>query len=137
LTSSIGLVLKEDGQVIDVVPGKAADKAGVGPHMKVLAVNGRRLTGERLREALQAARDGKTKLRLLAENGDYFRIYSLDYTDGERYPQLMRDESKPDLIAEILRAKAKKLGFPKKQAHAVDNRSITTHSCHGLTSHRD
>jgi len=108
LMSSVGMMLSEDGKVIDVVPGKSADKAGVGPHMKVLAVNGRRITGERLREALAATGDGKTKLQLLAENGDYFRTYTLDYAEGERYPRLERDEAKPDLIGAILRAKAAK-----------------------------
>src|SRR5262245_19347346 len=84
LTSSIGLLLSEDGKVIDVVPGKAADKAGIGPHMKVLAVNGRRLTADRLREGLTTTADGKTKMRLLAENGDYFRTFTLEYSEGER-----------------------------------------------------
>jgi hypothetical protein len=37
------------------------------------------------------AADGKTKMRLLAENGDYFRTYTLDYADGERYPRLHSD----------------------------------------------
>jgi predicted metalloprotease with PDZ domain len=105
LTSSIGIMLKDDGKVIDVVPGKAADKAGLGPHMKVLAVNGRRLTADRLREALTATIGGKTKLRLLAENGDYIQTFTLDYKDGERYPKLERDTAKPDLIGDIFKAK--------------------------------
>jgi predicted metalloprotease with PDZ domain len=104
LLSSIGLLLKDDGQVIDVVPGKAADKAGIGPHMKVLAVNGRHLTADRLREAIAATRAGPTTLRLLAENGDYFRTYTLEYADGERYPRLERDAGQ-DRIGEIFRAK--------------------------------
>src|SRR5262249_10360670 len=108
LMSSVGMLLSEGGKVMDVVPGKAADKAGVGPHMKVLAVNGRRITGERLREALAATSDGKTKVRLLAENGDYFRTFTLDYAEGERYPRLERDEGKADLIGAIFRAKADK-----------------------------
>src|SRR5439155_1249970 len=60
-TSSIGLLLREDGTVIDVVPGLAADKAGIGPHMKVLAVNGRRLSAERLRAAVASTASGHAK----------------------------------------------------------------------------
>jgi hypothetical protein len=29
----------------------------------------------------------------------------LDYHGGERYPHLVRDESKPDLLSDILKAK--------------------------------
>jgi len=42
LTSSVGLFLKEDGTVGDVIPDKATDRAGIGPGMKLVAVNRRR-----------------------------------------------------------------------------------------------
>jgi len=106
LTASIGLLVKEDGKVVDVVPGKAADRAGVGPHVKVLAVNGRRLTADRLREAVAATAGGKAKLSLLVENGDYLKTHDLDYDGGERYPHLERDPAKPDLLGDILRPRA-------------------------------
>jgi predicted metalloprotease with PDZ domain len=108
LTASIGLQIKEDGVVLDVVPGKAADKAGVGPHMKLLAVNGRRLSLDRLREAVAATANGKEKLSFLLENGDYFITCDLAYTEGARYPHLERDASKPDRISEIFAPKARK-----------------------------
>jgi predicted metalloprotease with PDZ domain len=106
LTASIGLLVKDDGKVIDVVPGKAADKAGVAPHTKVLAVNGRRLTADRLREAVAATAGGQAKLSLIVENGDYLRAHDLDYDGGERYPHLERDPAKPDLLGDVLRPKA-------------------------------
>jgi predicted metalloprotease with PDZ domain len=105
LTASIGLLLKDDSAVIDIVPGKAADRAGVGPGMKLVAVNGRRWSAERLREAVAATRRGEP-LRLLLENGDYFESLVLNYAGGERYPHLERDGAKPDLLAEIFRPKA-------------------------------
>jgi predicted metalloprotease with PDZ domain len=108
LTSSIGLLLKDDGTVIDVVPGKAADKAGIGPGMKLLAVNRRRWTADRLREAVAATRDGKARLRLLLENGDYFETFALGYSGGEKYPHLERDPKKPDLLADIFRPRTGK-----------------------------
>ena len=107
LTSSIGLLVKDDGTVIDAVPGKAADQAGIGPHMKLLAVNGRALSGDRLREAVAATKDGKGKLSLLLQNGDFFETFELKYAGGERYPHLERDQSKPDLLDEIFKAKTK------------------------------
>ena len=39
MTASLGVMFKDDGTVSDVVPGKVAHKAGVGPGMKVLAVS--------------------------------------------------------------------------------------------------
>jgi predicted metalloprotease with PDZ domain len=108
LTSSIGLLLKEDGTVVDVVPGKAADRAGVGPGMKLLAVNRRRWSADRLREAVAATREGKARLRLLLENGDFFEAFALDYAGGERYPYLERDPKKADLLADIFRPRVLK-----------------------------
>jgi predicted metalloprotease with PDZ domain len=108
LSASIGLLIKDDGYVFDVVPGKAADRAGLGPHMKVLAVNGRRLSAERLREAVAATAGGKAKVTLLAENGDYFVTCDLDYSGGARYPHLERDASKPDRIGQIFSPRAGK-----------------------------
>src|SRR5207245_11006153 len=111
LTAALGLLLKDDGTVIDVVPGKAADRAGVGPGMKLMAVNGRRLSAERLRQAVAATRD-PDKLRLLLENGDYFQTLALEYAGGEQYPHLERDSSKPDLLADIFRRLAERRHHP-------------------------
>src|SRR5205085_6149761 len=67
LRSTLGLIVKEDGTVVDVIPGSPADKAGVGPSMKVHAVNDRRLTAERLRQAVAATKTAG-KVALLLEN---------------------------------------------------------------------
>jgi hypothetical protein len=40
---------------------------------------------------------------LLVENTDYYKTYKLDYHGGEMYPHLVRDESKPDLLSDILK----------------------------------
>ena len=100
---SIGLLLKEDGQVVDAIEGMLAARAGIGPSMKVLAVNGRRFTPQVLRDALNSGIDSKEPLQLLVENTDYFRTFNLDYHEGEKYPHLVRDESKPDLLTDIVR----------------------------------
>ncbi len=105
LTGSVGLLVGDDGKVSGVVPGKAADKAGVGPHMTVVAVNGRRMTPDRLREAVAATAGGKSRVSLLLENGDYFLTCDLDYAGGARFAHLERDPARPDRIAEILAPK--------------------------------
>jgi predicted metalloprotease with PDZ domain len=105
LSSSLGLWIKDDGKVSDVVPGKPADRAGISPGMKLLAVNGRRWSAERLREAVAATRQGKAKLELLLENADFFHTFPLDYAEGEKYPHLEREANKPDLLGDIFRPK--------------------------------
>jgi predicted metalloprotease with PDZ domain len=102
---AIGLVLNDDGLINDTIEGEVAAKAGIGPGMKVVAVNGRRFSSEILRDALKAAKNGTAPIELLVENTDYYKTYKIDYHGGEKYPHLVRDDSKPDLLSEILKAK--------------------------------
>jgi predicted metalloprotease with PDZ domain len=97
---SIGLVLKQDGIIVDTVEGMPAAKAGVGPGMRVVAVNGRHFSADVLHDALRAT---SSPLALLVENTEYYKTYNLDYHGGEKYPHLVRDESKPDMMGEILK----------------------------------
>jgi predicted metalloprotease with PDZ domain len=103
MSFSLGLSLKEDGTIQDVIPGSPADNAKVGPDMKLVAVNGRRWTPDVLRAAVKAAKDSATPIELLVENNDYFRTCAVDYHEGEKYPCLERDKTKPDLLSEILK----------------------------------
>jgi predicted metalloprotease with PDZ domain len=107
LRGTLGLIVKDDGGVVDVIPGSPADRAGVGPSMKVLAVNDRRMSGERLRHAVAATKGGG-KIALLLENGDYFQTAVLDYSGGARYPHLERVSSAPDRLGDIFRPRAGK-----------------------------
>jgi predicted metalloprotease with PDZ domain len=102
---AIGLALSDDGAISDTTEGMPAAKAGIGPGMKLVAVNGRHFSPEVLRDAIKAAKNSNAPLDLLIENTDYYKTYKLDYHGGEQYPHLVRDESKPDLLTEILKAK--------------------------------
>ena len=99
---SLGLVLKEDGTIQDVYADAPAWAAGIGPGMKLVAVNGRAWTPKGLKEALVAAKaPGSAPIELLLLNADYYKTYRLDYHGGERYPHLERDPGKPDLLEAI------------------------------------
>ena len=102
---AVGLVLNDDGNIVDTVEGMPAAKAGIGPGMKLVAVNDRRFSPEILREAVKATKNNIAPLELLVENTDYYKTYKINYHVGEQYPHLVRDDSKPDLLTEILRAK--------------------------------
>ncbi|MEA2692246.1 MAG: hypothetical protein QOJ16_1633 [Acidobacteriota bacterium] len=95
---SLGLQVKEDGAIRDVIPGTPAYKAGVGPGMKLLAVNGRAWKKEWVDAALREAKAGKGPIELLVESSDYYKTFSIDYHDGPRYPHLERDPAHPDLL---------------------------------------
>jgi predicted metalloprotease with PDZ domain len=102
---SIGLLLEESGNIVDTVEGMPAAKAGIGPGMKVAAVNGRRFSADVLSDVLKAAKNGSDPIELLVENTEYYKVYKLDYHGGEQYPHLVRDESKPDVLTDIMKAR--------------------------------
>jgi predicted metalloprotease with PDZ domain len=102
---SLGLSMTDEGVVKDTVEGMVAAKAGIGPGMKVVAVNGRRLTADIWKDAIRATKSSSSPLELIVENTEYFRVVKLDYHGGEKFPHLVRDESKPDLLTEIYKAK--------------------------------
>jgi predicted metalloprotease with PDZ domain len=102
---SFGLALNDDGTITDTTEGMPAAEAGIGPGMKLVAVNGRRFSPEILRDAVKATKNSNAAMELLIENTDYYKTYKIDYHGGEKYPHLVRDDSKPDLLTEILTAR--------------------------------
>jgi predicted metalloprotease with PDZ domain len=98
---SVGMVVKEDGTLQDVRYGGPAQKAGIAPAVKLIAVSGRQFTPTVLREAVAAAKP----LEFLVKDGEFYKSFRVDYTGGERYPHLVRDNSTPDLLSAILAPK--------------------------------
>src|ERR1019366_1631317 len=80
-------------------------RKGIGPGMKIVAVNGRRFSADVWHDAIRAAKTSRSPIEVIVENTDYFRVVKLDYHGGEKYPHLVRDEAKPDLLTEIYKAK--------------------------------
>jgi len=103
---SIGLALDDKGAIHDVIMNSIAWKAGIAPGMELMAVNGRRFTPDILREALEAGKGNGPNLDLLVVNGDFFKSVTLNYHDGEKYAHLVRDESKPDILSDIIKPAA-------------------------------
>jgi predicted metalloprotease with PDZ domain len=98
---SIGLRLGNDGAVQEAIVGGLAYKAGITSGMRVVAVNDRAFTPDLLRDALKAAKNSAQPIRLLVLNDDYYKTCTIDYHGGERYPHLVRDESKADLLDDL------------------------------------
>ncbi len=104
---SIGLGVSKTGNVFDVLKDGASDKAGVAPGMKIVAVNGRAFTAELLKAAVREAKGTGPAMSLIAENTGYFKVITVEYHGGERYPFLERVEGTPDRLDEILKPMVK------------------------------
>lgn len=104
---SIGLSLDDKGGISDVLWGSPAAVAGIAPGTVLAAVNGRKYNPDLLRDALKVGKESHSPLELLVISGDFYKNYSLNYHGGERYPHLVRDESKPDVLTEIIKPIAK------------------------------
>jgi predicted metalloprotease with PDZ domain len=104
---SIGLHAGKSGTVSDVLKGGVADKAGFGPGMKIIAVNGRGYTPDVLRAAIHDATGSGPSIELIVENTGFYKVIRLDYHGGERYPQLERVSSIPDRLGDILKPEAR------------------------------
>ncbi len=108
---SLGLKIGDGGKVNDVLVGSLADKAGFGPGMQIVAVNGRAYQDELLKDALDQAKSGtaqtnKEPLEFIVSNTSYFKVLKIDYHDGQRYPYLEREKGEKDVLEEILKPMA-------------------------------
>ncbi len=102
---SLGITIV-GGQITTVVPGMPADKSGLAPGLKVIGVNGKKFSTNRLRDAIADSITRKN-VEFLLEEGDEFRTVVVPYSDGLRYLELIRLDGKPDVLGEIVKAKAK------------------------------
>lgn len=105
-SGSIGLSATEDGKITSVVPGSPADKAGLANAMTISGVNGRKFSGQRLKDGIA---DSVTRghVELLMLDGDTYRTVKLDYSEGPKYLELTRTTDHPDTLAVILKAVTK------------------------------
>jgi len=69
---SIGIYLRDDGTITDTIEGMSAAKAGIGPGMKLIGVNGRN-TRRRSYTTRSGWKSGTAPLELLVENTDYYK----------------------------------------------------------------
>ena len=98
---SVGLVIKKkDGEVSVVTPNGIADQAGLADGMKILGVNGMKFTPKRFDEALE---DTPTNngMQLLVEEGEAYRVVSLKYAGGPKYPSLRKIDGQQDWFGAI------------------------------------
>jgi predicted metalloprotease with PDZ domain len=103
LTSSLGLVVKADGTIQDVIPGMPAEKAGLSPYMKILGVGGRQFAIEDVTRIIESSKTAPGPLVILASNTGTIERHEILYNGGLRGPHLKRREGSPDYLEEILK----------------------------------
>ena len=104
---SLGMSVGTDGKITDVIVGGLADKAGFGPGMQIIAVNGRGFAPLLLRAAIQKAKGNGPAIEFIVENTNYYKMIRMDYHGGERYPQFQRVEGTPARLDDILQPMVK------------------------------
>jgi predicted metalloprotease with PDZ domain len=97
----------EVGRLGDVLIGSPAYKAGLGPGMAIVAVNGRQYSAELLKSAIAETKTANTPMELIVNNGGYYKVVRLDYHDGLRYPHLEPVKGAADRLDEILKPRRK------------------------------
>ncbi len=96
---SLGMWVKNDGTISEVVYGEPAYAAGLMPGMKITSINGRKYDGDVLREEIRA----RTPLNVAVEQASFAGTFRIDYSGGPRYPHLERIAGASDLMSDIMR----------------------------------
>jgi predicted metalloprotease with PDZ domain len=94
------------GEIQDVLWNSPAFKAGVGPGMKLVAVNGRAFDADKdvLTDAITEAKTTKSPIKLLVREQDSFMSFDVDYHGGLKYPVLTPIPGKTDYLDAIIAA---------------------------------
>jgi len=87
LSYSIGLSIGPKG-ISGVMWGSPAFDAGITLADEIVAVNGAVFSGDKLKDAVTAAKTGKDPIKLTLKRGSRYRDVAIDYHGGLRYPHL-------------------------------------------------
>jgi predicted metalloprotease with PDZ domain len=104
LRDSLGLQarINESGEILDVLFGSPAWKAGLGIDTLIEKVNGQKYTPDLLFDAVKSAAVSHTPINLLVTKDGVERTVSIPYFGGLRYPHLRRRAGTADLLSEVI-----------------------------------
>jgi predicted metalloprotease with PDZ domain len=108
LQFSIGIEIDDKdqaGMVSEVLWNSPAFNANLTKGARILAVNGTAYSADLLKDAIRSAHGTQSSIDLIVKTGDRFMSASLNYHDGLRYPHLVREESQPARLDDILAAR--------------------------------
>ncbi|MFL6374050.1 MAG: M61 family peptidase [Pyrinomonadaceae bacterium] len=97
----MGMMVNNNGTIMDVQPDSPAFKAGLAPGMKVLGRSNQSFSNDALAQVITAAATSTLPISLQVDNAGVVGNYNMDYHGGLRYPHLVRVDGQPDLITPI------------------------------------
>ncbi len=83
------------------------DPTGTAALTGALERSGRKLSAEVLDAAIREAKGSDKPIEVLVEDGDFYRMLSVAYSDGPRFPHLTRVDDRPDLLSQVLAPRSK------------------------------
>ena len=95
----------EPGEIVDVLWNSPAFDAGLAPGLKIIAIDGEAFDADLLTSAITRAQKDKAPIELLVANQDYYSTVRIKYDGGNKYPQLIRVDGKPDLLTLIVKGR--------------------------------
>lgn len=104
LFDSIGVIFGGDGSVSDIRLDSPADRAKLGPGMKVIGVEAMKWNAARMKAAVAGAA-GLRPIELLVEDGQHLRTIQIQYFEGAKYLSLLPIDGRVDLIESIAKPK--------------------------------
>ena len=102
---SIGLRVRDDGTIRDVLLGSIADGAGLAPGMTILGVGWSGWTPTFSKEAFEKALQmtpNTGELDLIVRSGSLILVKTISYDKGPRYMTFVRQDEAPDVIGAIV-----------------------------------
>ncbi|WP_099185624.1 M61 family metallopeptidase [Sphingobium fuliginis] len=97
----IGMIVKNDGEISNVVWDTPAFKAGLATGSKILAINGDEYSGDVFKAAIKSGKP----LQIIVKQDKYYRTLTLAYSGGLRYPRLEKTGEGEGSLDRLLKPK--------------------------------
>jgi predicted metalloprotease with PDZ domain len=104
-TYDIGVSIDGSGNIGDMVIGSPADRAGLGPSMKIVKVGDKDYSNDVLTAAINEATKTRAPILLQVSKEGVTSTVNVNYIGGMRYPRLQRIEGTTDYLSEIAKPK--------------------------------
>jgi predicted metalloprotease with PDZ domain len=102
LSTSVGLIVADDGLIQNVAWNSPAFAAGLRPELRIVALGSRAYSRDALIAAVEGAARADEPISILVADGDRIEQVSIRYSGGLRYPALVRQPDRQDLLGRIL-----------------------------------
>lgn len=103
---TVGAMFSMDGKVRNLLLGSPADTARLMPGMKVTGIGKYQWSVSRWNRAIEETKNG-TPIELKVSDGDETKFIQIDYFEGPRWLNLVRQTDSPDVLADILKPLSK------------------------------